>query len=78
MPRRDLPNQWTYIQSLSVIMVFLSSLLVAFTTFARTEQPTSLNWRARSNLQVDLGYAVYAGTYNASSGLDVFKGYDNI
>jgi hypothetical protein len=75
MPRRDLPNQWTYIQFLSVIMVFLSSLLVAFTNFANTEQTTSLKWDIRSTPQVDLGYAVCAGTYNTSSGLDVFKGY---
>jgi hypothetical protein len=75
MPRRDLPNQWTYIQFLSVIMVFLSSLLVAFTNFANTEQTTSLKWHIRSAPQVDLGYAIYAGTYNASSELDVFKGY---
>jgi hypothetical protein len=75
MPRRDLPNQWTYIQFLSVIMVFLSSLLAAFTNFANTEQTTSLKWHIRSAPQVDLGYAIYAGTYNASSGLDVFKGY---
>jgi hypothetical protein len=75
MPRRDLPNEWTYIRFLSVIMVVLSSLLVAFTNSANTEQTTSLKWHVRSAPQVDLGYAIYAGTYNASSGLDVFKGY---
>jgi hypothetical protein len=80
-----LPNEWTCLQVLSAVMVLSSVFLVAFTRFATIacfSDLRSLPFNAReqrtepqgSDLLVDLGYKIYAGVVNSSTGLNVFKG----
>jgi hypothetical protein len=49
MLQRRLPNDWSYLQVFSAIMVFASTLLVAFTNFAAISsfpdlQPPYTDW----------------------------------
>jgi hypothetical protein len=85
MLQRRLPNDWLYLQVFSAVMVFASTLLVAFTNFAaissfRDLQPPNTDWHKQGDslqshdVVVDLGYEIYAGVANDSTRLNVFKG----
>ena len=85
MHQRLRANDWTCLQLLSVIMVLASILLVAFTRFATIASFPELHPRFTSShkqptgaqipgLRVDLGYELYEGVANLSTGLNVFKG----
>jgi hypothetical protein len=83
MPPPTFLPKWTILQFASVIMVFLSPLLIfsthfaSITSFPNIQFPhlTSHIQEPAPRVEVDLGYAIFSGIHNSSTNLNIFKGH---